>query len=61
MKTKREGDLVVLPRDNDLVDVFTGTGWKEHRVFQVNKGHLKLISGPGVSEEQFKELRKLCS
>lgn len=62
MKAKREGELVVLPRDTDgLIDVFTGNGWKEHRVFQYKSGQLKLMHGPGLSEEQFKELRKLCT
>lgn len=47
MKTVREGLVVILPRNDALVDVFTGIGWKNHTVFSVLDDHTgEPLTGP---------------
>lgn len=53
MRSLRNGSVIVLPRGNNLVDVFTGTGWARHSVFNVSNGKIKLINGFGLSNDEF--------
>jgi len=59
MKRKLEGDVVVLPRDKNLVDVFTGHGWENWSLFQNTGTYLKLVAGTGVSEEDYAKLMRM--
>jgi hypothetical protein len=57
MKTIREGDVVVLPRDDKTVDIFTGQGWDRHTVFEVSEGKIRFVKGVALSQEQFKKFK----
>jgi len=53
-----EGEVVILPRDEKLADVFVGKGWQNHSVFELVKGWPTLRDGNGVSDAEFRFLRK---
>jgi len=59
MKAVREGNILVLPRNNETVDVFLGSGWENHSVFKLESGKPKLVAGTGLSEVQFRFVRKV--
>jgi beta-xylosidase len=59
MRRQDLGNVVVLPRDNNLVDVFTGTGWTRHTVFEVNgPNQIKFVKGFALTQAEFQEFKK---
>lgn len=55
MKACREGSVVVLPRNERIVDVFRDKGWTTHSTFEVTSDNgLKLVKGPAISEGEFR-------
>jgi hypothetical protein len=53
MRTIHNGSVIVLPRGNGLVDVFTGLGWVRHSLFNITNGKIKLVRGYGLTENEF--------
>lgn len=61
MKRVAKGPIVVLPINKWTADVFTGTGWDNHSRFQLFKGHLKLVAGNPVTEQEYNQLKELLT
>ena len=60
MKTVREGLVVILPRNDELVDVFTGIGWNQHTLFAIRDSEVgepllapKKLKGPDIGPGPF--------
>ncbi|MPN23973.1 hypothetical protein SDC9_171366 [bioreactor metagenome] len=59
IKPVRVSPVVILPRGNNVVDVFVGGGWEQHSVFQVSAGGFpKLVKGSPLTQEQYNFLRE---
>lgn len=55
----KSGDLCVIPVNRHLIDVFTGTGWKNWSRFRLHKRTPLLVAGNGISEEDYRNLKEL--
>ncbi len=55
---KREGEVIVLPLDQDTIDVFVGSGWNNWTRLRREGGAFKILNGAGLSREQFQEFLK---
>lgn len=58
MKRMREGDVIVLPVDSEIVDVFTGNGWDNWTRLRKDGSAFKIERGAGLNREQFKDFMK---
>lgn len=58
MKTVREGLVVILPRNDELVDVFTGIGWKQHTLFALKDNAPVKVKGPDIGPGPFNFLSR---
>jgi hypothetical protein len=65
MKTQLVGKVMAIPRGENLVDVFTGIGYENYSCFRIEEskfnGKLTFIpvSGQGVDDQEWKELKGL--
>jgi hypothetical protein len=59
MKRKLEGEIVILPVEKNIIDVFTGNGWESWSRFLNTGTYLKLIKGSGVSDSVYAQLMKM--
>ncbi len=58
VKAKREGSVVVMPLDNNTIDVFVGNGWDNWTRLQREGQNFKILKGEGLNREHFKEFLK---
>lgn len=58
MRAIKEGNIIILPRNGEVADVFLGIGWENHSIFRLVDGKPKLEKGTGLSETQFRFVRK---
>lgn len=59
MNTVKEGEVLVFPRNDSVADVFVGSGWENHSVFELKGGKPTLVRGAGLPEVQFRFVRKV--
>lgn len=59
MRANRVGEVVVLPVDKKVIDVFTGNGWEDWSRFYYTGNYLKLIKGKGVSDDTYAKLMEM--
>ena len=61
MKRILKGPIMVLPINKWTADVFTGQGFDNHSRFQLFKGHLKLIGGSPVTDQEYNKLKEILA
>lgn len=61
MKQQLSGSVFFKPRSKWIVDVFTGEGWENYSCFRIFRGEPKLIQGTPVTDEEYKEIKRLIN
>ncbi len=61
MKAQMTGNVWFKPRNKWIVDVFTGEGWENYSCFRIFRGEPKLISGTPVTDDEYKEIKRLIN
>lgn len=59
MKKVLDGPVVVLPREKNNIDVFTGMGWENYSQFEIINGFPKLRKGKALAPADYKHLLEL--